>query len=108
MKPKILWNQKLSMLMACASPGSALAFHLGLASNGAELVRRTQADQDAGSQPAAHRSVLGWLTGPFARLEQWADRRDQRERERYLAQAQTVADLEARMRELDTGRFWLP
>jgi hypothetical protein len=108
MKPKALWNQKLSMLMACASPGSALAFHLGLASNEANLVQRTPRRQDAVSEPAAHRSAISWLTGVFARLEQWADKREQRERERYLAQAQSVADLEARMRELDTGRFWLP
>jgi hypothetical protein len=108
MKAKALRNQKLSMLMACASPGSALAFHLGLVSNEARLVRRTQGHQDAASGPAAQGSALGWLTGVFARLEQWAEERDRRERERYLAQAQTVADLEARMRELDTGRFWLP
>jgi hypothetical protein len=108
MKAKAFGNRKLSMLMACASPGSALAFHLGLASNEAKLVRRTQDGQDALSEPAAHRSPFGWLSGLFARLEHWADERDRREREQYLAQAQTVADLEARMRELDKGRFWLP
>jgi hypothetical protein len=95
MKSTTLWNQKLGMLMACASPGSALAFHLGVTSNETDLMRRTQAAD-------------GGAGGLFARLERWFDKLEQQERERYLAQAQTVADLEARMRNIDTGRFWLP
>jgi hypothetical protein len=122
MESKIIERSKLSMLMACASPGSALAFHLGLVSNGADLMRRTigvdRQPEHAGSGSAVSRmapataalahSVVSLLSGLIAGVERWSDKRLQAERERYLAQAQNISDVEARMRDLHSGRYWLP
>jgi hypothetical protein len=53
-------------------------------------------------------SIVSWLSSLFARVERWSAARQSEERERYLAQAQNVSDLEARMRDLQSSRFWLP
>ena len=116
MTSKTLGGSKLPLLMACASPGSALAYHLGLTTNQTELMRRsTRADgraidQDAaagaGATPAPR--VVSWVTGLFAAVGRWYAERERQEEERYLAQAQNVADLETRMRDLQSGRYWLP
>lgn len=117
MEPRTFTSSKLSMLMACASPGSALAFHLGLASNGARLLRRTSSGEPQAARSAAgpvasaavpFRAVSAFLSGLAARVHRWSDSRLQAERERYLAQVQNVSDLEARMRDLHSGRYWLP
>ena len=50
MNSKTLWNQQLGMLAACGSPGSALAYHLGLSIFEAELPRRNRATE--GTSPA--------------------------------------------------------
>jgi hypothetical protein len=110
MKSKTIGGSKLSLLMACASPGSALAYHLGLASSEAVLMQRSTG---AAGQPAAGpaepvRSVVTWLTGLPAAVARWYAERERRELDRYLAQAQNVSDLEARMRDLHSGRYWLP
>src|SRR5512139_2320848 len=101
-------GSKFTLLMACASPGSALAYHLGLASNQAGLMRRTTiADSQAthqGTGPGVSgtptQRVVSWLTGLPAAVARWYAARERQELERYLAQAQNVSDLEARMRDL--------
>jgi hypothetical protein len=113
MRSKTLGASKLSLLMACASPGSALAYHLGLASNQAGLMQRstgaTGQPATAGAGPAEPvRSVVSWLTGLPAAAARWYAERERKELDRYLAQAQNVSDLEARMRDLHSGRYWLP
>jgi hypothetical protein len=123
MKSRTLWDEPLGMLMACGSPGSALAYHLGLATFEQGMVRRNttpetlaecgdrqpavsgptkmEAKSDASSTP----SVRGWLGRVFDRLEAWAWEREMRTREAYLAQSQDIYDLEARMRYLDGDEF---
>ena len=41
------WNERFTMLMACASPGSAFAYHLGLATFGSGMLRRDKATESA-------------------------------------------------------------
>lgn len=43
----------------------------------------------------------GWLSRALARLDHWFYRQREKEREAYLAQAQDIADLERRLRQLD-------
>jgi Protein of unknown function (DUF3563) len=112
-------NHHLGMLMACASPGSALAYHLGLATFGSDMVRRNiatdrladgvqqsvieeplnEADMHGQQRPLA--STRGWLGRAFHRLHAWTWAREMREREAYLARSRDLSDLEARMRHLD-------
>lgn len=42
MNTKSHWNNRLLMLWACGSPGSALAYHSGSAPQSASLVQRTK------------------------------------------------------------------
>jgi hypothetical protein len=109
MQAKTLGGSKLSLLMACASPGSALAYHLGLASNKTGLMQRTTSASGL-AEPAAMPggSSGSWLGALLTRLARWYAERERRELDRYLAQAQDVSDLEARMRDLQSGRYWLP
>jgi hypothetical protein len=119
MNSKTLWNQQLGMLAACGSPGSALAYHLGLSIFETEMARRNIAT-DGASRPAdqapAQRSVTkqapaepvssaaptrNWLARAFHRLENWSWEREVREREAYLSRSQDLSDLEARMRRID-------
>lgn len=123
MKSRTLWHEPLGMLMACGSPGSALAYHLGQTVFEPGMVRRTitpetpagpvnrapapsgtnqtETKSDASRAP----SVRGWLGRLFDRLEAWSWEREMQEREAYLAQAQDLYDLEARMRHLDGDEF---
>lgn len=46
-------DDRLTMLMACASPGSAFAYHLGLATFGPAVLRRGKAmESDPVPEPA--------------------------------------------------------
>jgi len=121
MYPKTLWDGRLGMLMACGSPGSALAYHLGQTTFEPQMVRRSTAPADRLEQtvqtPASNaatsvepetagmRSVADWLTRAWSRLETWSWQRQQRAQEAYLAQAKDLVDLEARMRDLDGDSF---
>ena len=119
---KTLWNEQAGMLMAAASPGSALAFSLGRAAFPAtepKMMRRTIATDSASqeSQPAPSQSKSNepavaadrqepkksWLRRMFERHELRSWQREMRRREAYLAQARDLYDLEYRMRELDGG-----
>jgi hypothetical protein len=123
MNSRTLWNERLGMLMACGSPGSALAYHLGQATFQPLMVRRntatgaglddaqrgpipgtiTNSEVEAGTGPIDR--VRSWFRRAFARLETWSWQRQMQEREAYLAQATDLADLEARMRDLDGDAF---
>jgi hypothetical protein len=111
MRPITQWNEKLMLTLACGSPGSAWAYHRLLDHEGPDMVRRTS--EAAEEQPAAAAearvslaSALGNLIGKFwRRLEQWSWEQQVRRDEAYLAQAQNLFDLEARMRRLDGGAF---
>ena len=119
MKSMTSGTHRLGMLMACASPGSALAYHLGLATFGSDMVRRNiatdlpvdpneqavvedplnEADSHGQERPLA--STRGWLGRVLHRLHAWTWDREAREREAYLARSRDRSDLEARMRHLD-------
>ena len=107
MNLKSLSNQPLSLLVSAASPGSALAHQLGVATFGPVLLRRGSEPlrpADAGVAEVCRleaRAATGWLARLFDRLENWAFDRQQREREAYLAQSADLYDLEYRMRQLD-------
>jgi len=118
MNSKTLWNQQLGMLAACGSPGSALAYHLGLSIFEAELPRRNRATEDTSPAvpEAAPRNAVeqapvkaeshiaptrNWFARAFHRLENWSWEREVREREAYLSRSQDLSDLEARMRLID-------
>lgn len=117
----ILRNNTLNMLLACGSPGSALAYHLkpGLVQPG--LMHRNITGEDVRNalvegaaavvapaetvESAAPFSVWGWITGVFDYLERRSWEHDMREREAYLAKSQNAFDLENRMRDLESGRY---
>ncbi len=123
MNRKTLWDERLGMLMASGSPGSALAYHLGQTTFQSLMLRRntttaagldeaergpipgtmTHSEVEAGTGPIDR--VRSWFRRAFARLETWSWQRQLREREAYLAQATDLADLEARMRDLDGDAF---
>ena len=100
MTGRTLFSERFGMLMASASPGSALAYELGTAVSKTDLVRRgtnLSRPSDAPSQ----QSETGWLGRIFERLEQWSWECQMRAYEAYLSEATDLADLEARMRRLD-------
>ena len=97
MSTRSLFNERFGMLMACASPGSAWAYHLGTESK-ADLVRRTRAAEKARGVPDSGKN---WLSRALVRLERWSWERQVEADEAYLGQATDLCDLEARMRRLD-------
>lgn len=122
MNPRTLWDERMGMLMACGSPGSALAYHLGQTTFRSTMVQRGKAPESgipqirlpalgttASAQSSADtrggRSKTGWFTRVWRRLEAWSWQRQVREREAYLAEAKDLVDLEARMRDLDGDAF---
>ena len=116
MNAKTLWDERLGMLMACGSPGSALAYHLGQTAFGSMMVRRNTATQTGGDpirveapDTELHNGLIArvrkWFEEASIRLETWAWQRQMRQHEAYLAQATDLADLEARMRRLDGDPF---
>jgi Protein of unknown function (DUF3563) len=121
MKTKAVWTDSLALLAACASPGSALAYHQGqgivepmmphrnmrervlprVTSAGTAEPKNGSPAAGSQSEEALVRPAAGWFRRLFARLEEWSWKMETREREAYLAQAQNLSDLEARMRRLD-------
>jgi hypothetical protein len=51
------------------------------------------------------RSFSSWSRRLFDRIDGWSWQGKARARESYLARSQNISDLEARMRDLDTGEF---
>lgn len=111
MNPITEWNERLIMALACGSPGSAWAYHRIAAEEGSGMMRRKKATADAEAIPAPQSStsmkdaVLAWSGNALKRLAQWSYQQQVRRQEAYLAQAQNIFDLEARMRQLDDGTF---
>src|SRR5689334_21861514 len=103
MSARSLFNERFGMLMACASPGSALAYHLGTDTTKPALVRRGKADYAIQTAVSTPRSGTNWLQRAFDRLEQWSWERQMKSQEAYLSQATDLCDLEARIRHLDNG-----
>jgi Protein of unknown function (DUF3563) len=103
MSGRNLFNERFGMLMACASPGSAWAYHLGSAAAKPELVQRSSADELAQTRVSGVGSRTNWLERAFDRLEQWSWERQMKSQEAYLSQATDLCDLEARIRQLDSG-----
>jgi hypothetical protein len=108
MNSETLFNQRLSLLAASASPASALAFSLGLTTFKPEMLRRTESPAGVEQVAAAAEksttrtpSARSWLGRIIDRLETWSWEREVQAREAYLAQSQDLFDLEARMRHLD-------
>ena len=52
MRSKTLWSEPLGMLLASGSPGSALAYHLGVINSETAMLRRNKATPDAASAAA--------------------------------------------------------
>lgn len=100
MSSKSVFNERFGMLMACASPGSAVAYHLGEAGNKAGFVQR---ESTVDGKVAAVAPRAGWLRRAMDRLEQWSWERQIRSQEAYLSQATDLCDLESRIRTLDSG-----
>ena len=123
MNPRTLWDERMGMLMACGSPGSALAYHLGQTTFQPMMVQRgrtpesspgkkdrlpgsgTAVGPETGAEGPGERSLKEWFTRVWRRLEIWSWQRQMREREAYLAQSKDLVDLEARMRDLDGDSY---
>ena len=103
MSARSLFNERFGMLMACASPGSALAYHLGTHATKPVLVQRSRSAGTHETADARARSCTNWLQRAFDRLEQWSWERQMKTQEAYLSQATDLCDLEARIRHLDNG-----
>jgi hypothetical protein len=99
MSSRTLFNERFGMLMACASPGSALAYHLGKDVVKAGLVQRRTGQANGSTMTA--KAPGGWMRRAFDRLEQWSWERQLRAEEAYLSQATDLCDLESRMRRIE-------
>src|SRR5438477_2903429 len=101
MSTRSFFNERFGMLMACASPGSAMAYHLGAATSKSDLVQRGRRPVADELRAFAAPDGRGWLDRAFDRLEQWSWERQMRAQEAYLSEATDLCDLEARIRQLD-------
>jgi hypothetical protein len=77
-----------------ASPFAHMVFLVSEALRGPAATSEASADE-----PRTARDERSWLD----RLDAWAWRQHQKEREAYLAQSKDIAELEARLRELERG-----
>ena len=50
MNPRTLWDERMGMLMACGSPGSALAYHLGQTTFEPMMVQRGKPPESNGAE----------------------------------------------------------
>ena len=100
-------TERLAMLLACGSPGSAMSYHGLMPRFEAHLVQCNAVESTGTPVPTAPpptglRSVVATLAArlirPF-RESLW--QRELRARNTYLAGAQNFSDLEERMRALD-------
>ncbi|MBX9961753.1 MAG: DUF3563 domain-containing protein [Burkholderiales bacterium] len=102
-------SERLALLLACGSPGSAAAYH-GLAPRfEVDLMQRNGRETRVSQRVSDHRQALPALRNWLARLSRpfresiW--QRELRDREAYLAGAQNLADVETRMRALERAAF---
>ena len=101
MSTRTLFTERFGMLMACASPGSAWAYHLGTSVSKPDVVQRSRPIATDETDASSANSGTGWLRRAFDRLEQWSWDRQVRVNEAYLSQATDLCDLEYRIRQLD-------
>lgn len=98
-------TERLAMLLACGSPGSAIAYHGLTPRFEAELVRRSApksgTHSDSVTVPAPASLLPAWFTGLVRPFRESLWQREVRAREAYLAGAQNISDLEERMRTLE-------
>lgn len=100
-------TEVLAMLLACGSPGSAMAYHGLTPRFGAYLVQRNAPESVTVPAPtapakAARRSGFAtWLARLVRPFRESLWQREVRAREAYLAGAQNISDLEERMRALE-------
>lgn len=98
-------TERLAMLLACGSPGSAIAYHGLTPRFEAELVRRSapnsDTDPDSVTVPAPASLLPAWFAGLVRPFRESLWQREVRAREAYLAGAQNISDLEERMRTLE-------
>lgn len=104
-------SERLAMLLACGSPGSAAAYH-GLPPRfEVDLMQRNATEAASAREPEP---IPGATSAPL--VAAWFDRlirpfresiwqQELRDREAYLAGAQNIADVEARMRVLERAAF---
>lgn len=98
--------ERLAMLLACGSPGSAAAYHGLTPRFEANLMQRNEPEAgqipgpaaDSGPKSSVLRAWFNRLTRPFGESI-W--QRELRARETYLADAQNPADVEVRLRALE-------
>ena len=113
MKTRSLSGEQFGMLMASASPGSALVYQLGQLQVQTGILRRTTTTEAATEQsgpgpsaqspsPARMPSPWRWLLNALGHL---AERSFQRERKLHLAQSRDVEQLEARVHRLYRDPF---
>jgi hypothetical protein len=100
-------TERLAMLLACGSPGSAMAYHGLTPRFEADLLQRNQVESTGmtvatvpprAARPSVIAAWISRLVRPF-REPLW--QRELRDREAYLAGAQNISDLEVRMRTLE-------
>jgi hypothetical protein len=113
MNAQSLWNSRRGLLMASATPGSAAAYQAGLAGDTENVVRRNMSTTAAqgrdgqGDGFALMSLVTERIAQFFDELDSLAWSRQQHSREAWLADAQNLAELESRVRQLD-GDHGLP
>ena len=64
---RTIWSERLGMLLASGSPGSALAYQLGVASFEPPMVRRTTTTSECGEEHPEGRPEFGDVFFPRAR-----------------------------------------
>lgn len=95
-------NDRLAMLLACGSPGSAAAYHDISHQTGADLVQRDKslAVTPQAAAPAGF-GFTAWIGRLIRPLHESRWEQELREREAYLSRSQNVFDVEVRMRALE-------
>ncbi|MFO1319372.1 MAG: hypothetical protein U1F52_07140 [Burkholderiales bacterium] len=81
-------DDRLAMLFACGSPGSAAAYH-------------QLAPEASTGMPANKETLASWFARLLRPFRESAWERELRDREAFLSRAQNVLDVEARMRTLE-------
>jgi hypothetical protein len=113
MNAQTLWNGRRGLLMASATPGSAVAYQAGDAAAEAGVVQRNMATTAAAGRahPGDGFALMSLVSERIAQffdeLDALAWSRQQQSREAWLAGAQNLAELESRVRQLD-GSLGLP
>ena len=107
MNAQSLWNGRRELLMASATPGSAVAYQARTAVGSEDVVQRNMATIAARGRAARGDgfSLMSLVTERIAQffdeLDALAWSRQQQSRETWLAGSQNLAEVESRVRQLD-------